>query len=912
MKDPKVFNHWLRLVIESLYEHFKLKYQDELQAGGRDDVASAERAEAYSESVDACQDWLLKLLSQRPPQERTCDVAMGLLREACAKKDIPGAPMEDPEVFSHWLQLVIERLQKHFKLKHQDELQAGGRDNAASGERAEAHSEEETMDPIAHTRGVTVVSTAEEASNVLKVLKSLTEEDRYHAIDTEVKGWLPKLTPYGHGEVTCFSIYCGDDVDFGTGPRLWVDNMGMDGESRGLVECFREYFEDPSLKKVFQNYSFDRAMLFNEGGVRVAGFAGDTMIMARLEHSDRMSYSLESLGCELLGDPWGKQSLSNLIKREGVKRADELHTSANVETRKAWMDYSTFDTVATWTLHQELLKRLREMPWEGPEKGKSMLDFYETYWRPFAEVLVGMEERGVPADKHHFAIQEIQAEKDYEAEIDAFRDWVRAEYQTRYPDDADLAKDFQRFNPMSSKQLAHLLFGADKKVVSGICVGGLGLSEELVKKRSQKTGAISLGSAFLEELSGREPHTGKEGCGSALPYLGAQGCMGLSHLIRAATIEKALNSFLKPLQERVDDAGRVHTSLNIKTTTGRLTASNPNLQQLPALEKDPYEVRRGIACPEGMRFIIADYGQLDLRVLAHQTKCSKMIEALRSGVDIHSVAAFNMYAHVREAVKREAARLRQEAIERGEMVPEASKCSEGVELVKDLFPTERRFAKTVNFGIAYGLTPVGLAGQLNCPRSKAEEMINSWYEAYPEVKQWKFDTVKEASSQHIPYVVTLGGRRRILKALKCNNSVGKGRRPATMATAQDWKKRQAFESACRQATNSPVQGGSADIVVEAMLKADRDERLRTLGYAMVLQVHDELIFEGPAEAAQEALEVVREIMERPFLDGSELLVPLPVDAKVAKNWHEGKGGGPVQEEDEEELHLGQEQVLDEA
>ncbi|CAE7807588.1 POLIA, partial [Symbiodinium necroappetens] len=102
-----------------------------------------------------------------------------------------------------------------------------------------------------------------EADRVLKILRQ--HEDQYHAIDTEVRGWTPEVTPYGHGEVVCFSIFVGPNVDFGSGAQLLVDNMDEDGNLRGLVEHFREYFEDPGIKKVFQNYAFDRAILLNHG-----------------------------------------------------------------------------------------------------------------------------------------------------------------------------------------------------------------------------------------------------------------------------------------------------------------------------------------------------------------------------------------------------------------------------------------------------------------------------------------------------------------------------------------------------------------------------------------------------------------------------------------------------------------------
>lgn len=289
-------------------------------------------------------------------------------------------------------------------------------------------------------------------------------------------------------------------------------------------------------------------------------------------------------------------------------------------------------------------------------------------------------------------------------------------------------------------------------------------------------------------------------------------------------------------------------------------------------------------CTDDRRFIVADYGQLDLRVLAHMTGCEKLIEAICSGTDIHSVTACNMYPHV------------QLAVQRGDVSLDGGS-SASTPLLKDAFRSERRGGKAVNFGIAYGLTATGLARQLNCTMKEGQEMIDSWYRAYPGVQRWQDDVVAEAereaaSTGEEPHVTTLRGRRRQLADLvrkgeppqrNGRDEQTSGEEPRGPAKEERWRR----VVAVRQATNSPIQGGSADIVVEAMLKAHGCEELRGLGFAMVMQVHDELVFEGPSENATAALAVVKDIMERPFLDGSELKVPLVVDARVARTWADG-------------------------
>jgi len=677
-------------------------------------------------------------------------------------------------------------------------------------------------------------------------------------------------------------VYCGDDVDFGDGPRLWVDNLDENGHSRDLMWRFRDYIENPQIRKVFHNYAFDRAMFMNEG-LSVAGFAGDTMHMARLEHSDRAfgHYSLEVLGAELLGEEWRKRALKEFMVEEKLKSVDELHLSPKDDVREEWIDYSTFDTVATWKLHEYLERKLKSMPWHD---GRSMLDYYEMYWRPFAEVLVDIEVRGIPIDKTLLQKQERRAQQDLDTYHRRFREWIRAEYLQRYPNKQELQDAPEQISTQSPRQMTHLLFGTGVEMIGMTPIGGLGLPESLCTARTP-SGGLSMSGDVILKLSGSDPESGEQGCGTAFQYLGVRGCTGLSMINRAKDIAKNVNTFLLPLQTHVDRRGRVHTSLRLNTNTGRLSSSEPNLQQLPALNKDVYKVRQAVKCTDDRRFIVADYGQLDLRVLAHMTGCKRMVQALCSGIDIHSATALNMYPHV------------QAAVDSGEVCLNGGG---GVPLLKDVFGSERRCAKAVNFGIAYGMTEYGLSKNLDCDKAEALQMIAKWYEAYPEVKDWQENVVLEAigeaerSGSDLAYVRTIRGRPRPLPLAhlrpqeKRQYSKWTMQDVATRSKKKDLEEWKSSNYARRQATNAPIQGGSADIVIEAMIQAHRSEELRRLGYEMVLQIHDELIFEGPVENAEAALLVVKGIMERPFLDGWELKVPLPVDAKVAATWMEGK------------------------
>jgi hypothetical protein len=251
---------------------------------------------------------------------------------------------------------------------------------------------------------VTVVNDTESARRV--IAKLMTLKDCYHAIDTEaVELELKRQSPVGNGRVICASIYCGPHVDFGNGPRVWIDNQD---DANGTLNLFREYLADPSLKKVFHNCSFDMHM-FRNHGLEIGGYTADTIHMARLWNASRRNsggYSLEALSSELLGDGTAKLGMKARFGRKRVKKdgtfaktlllpnLDDLQRDP--EWVCDWIDYSTLDADATWHLRDELEKELRKMPWF--KKRETMWDFYQQIWGPFGEVLTDMEWRGIKVD----------------------------------------------------------------------------------------------------------------------------------------------------------------------------------------------------------------------------------------------------------------------------------------------------------------------------------------------------------------------------------------------------------------------------------------------------------------------------------------------------------------------------------
>jgi DNA polymerase I len=335
-------------------------------------------------------------------------------------------------------------------------------------------------------------------------------------------------------------------------------------------------------------------------------------------------------------------------------------------------------------------------------------------------------------------------------------------------------------------------------------------------------------------------------------------CEAVGALAMVGQIDATITNFLVPLQTLADKNKRIHCSLNLNTETGRLSSRRPNLQNQPALEKDQYKIRDAFIAEPGNTLIVADYGQLELRLMAHMTNCESMIEAFRSGGCFHSRTAMGMYPYIADAVNK------------GDVLLEwdYSKGQPTVPLVKDQYGSERRKAKTLNFSIAYGKTVHGLAADWGITTEEAEKTLQAWYNDRPEVKEWQEKTRNMAKG--LGFVRTIMGRYRILPNANERGPAG--------------------GHALRAAINSPIQGSAADIVMMAMIKLWRSEVLKEKGWKLLLQIHDEVILEGPKDTRDEALAEVIACMENPFDDKGlmPVSVHLDVDAKSEDSWYKAK------------------------
>jgi DNA polymerase I-like protein with 3'-5' exonuclease and polymerase domains len=392
-----------------------------------------------------------------------------------------------------------------------------------------------------------------------------------------------------------------------------------------------------------------------------------------------------------------------------------------------------------------------------------------------------------------------------------------------------------------------------------IKITGLGITPP----KLTANGAPSVTADVIHELAG-DPFREVPKFGTAYQFFeegenGREACEALYSLSSVGSIDTMITNFLRSLQALADDQSRVHGSLNLNTETGRLSSRRPNLQNQPALEKDKYKIRKAFQASPGNKLIVADYGQLELRLLASLTNCQSMINAFHAGGDFHSRTALDMFDYIRESV------------ESGDCLLEwdYSKGSPPKPMLKDKFASERRKAKTLNFSIAYGKTAHGLSADWGVSKREAENMLKAWYDARKEVLSWQ-NEVKEIARRS-GTTKTLMGRYRQLPDAKLKDYKLAGK-------------------AARASINTPIQGGAADVAMMAMIKINKSEKLKRLGWILLLQIHDEVILEGPSETAEEAFEEVVYCMENPWVFGlDKTAVPLLVDGSYQHdNWYDAK------------------------
>lgn len=560
-------------------------------------------------------------------------------------------------------------------------------------------------------------------------------------------------------------------------------------DPQSTLDQLRPLFENPRIGKLNQNIKYDLLVLRAQG-IEVQGVSGDSMVADYLLHAGERSHNLEELARRYLNhqvipitDLIGKKS-----RKQPQQRMDEIATS-----RVAI--YSGEDADVAWRLCQMLEPRLEQVqtpvasPIDTPDLAiptQSLRQLYDSLEIPLIQVLVEMEANGIRLDLPR--LRQISAEMD-----DQLREIETEIY----------ALAGREFSINSLVQLRKVLFD-DLKLP--------------MQRKTGVTGAASTDQETLEKLAALE-HPG-----AGLPR----------KILEHRQISKLKGTYVDALPLLVNPrTGRVHASFNqTVAATGRLSASDPNLQNIPVRREQGQQIRQAFLPEAGWELITADYSQIELRLLAHFSADESLCQAFAEDRDVHSLVAAQIFQVDPEAVTA----------------------------------AQRRVAKTVNFGVIYGMSAHGLAQRLGIPRGEADRFIREYFARYSRVLDYQTRLLERCRLRG--YVSTILGRRRAFDA-------------SAIRPGSTYQQRNQAE---REAINMEVQGSAADLIKLAMcrlLKRLRQDRVRA---RLLLQIHDELVLEAPPEEVATLLPRIREEMTTPLEKQLQLKVPLRVDLGVGPNW----------------------------
>ncbi len=600
------------------------------------------------------------------------------------------------------------------------------------------------------------------------------------AIDTETTGLRPMWAEL------C-GISCS--VEPGSGWYIPVRAPAQEAhlDEKVVLEALRPVLEDDSIAKVGHNIKYDLIVL-RRAGVRVRGHqpahdkprAGDTMVTSSLIDASRSSHGMDALAQALL-------HRQNISIKDLIGVGKNQRTFDQVPLALA-TDYAAEDADVTLQLAHVMLPQIKAM---------GLSDLYRDVEMPLVDVLAELEWNGVLIDP-----AELEQQR---ARLEARLVELRREIATAAEDAVG-----RGFDPDSPRQLAAVLFNAPTSAEPGL---------GLPAGRKTKTG-YSTDAEVLEKLV-EDPSVQSE-----LPRL----------ILEYRQLSKLVSTYLVNLREEIHpQTGRIHASFHqTGAATGRLSSSDPNLQNIPIRSDLGREIRRAFVAPPDHVLITADYSQIELRLLAHLSRDPGLIAAFEAGEDIHRAVAAQIHNVPLDAVTRE----------------------------------QRNGAKMVNFGIVYGITAFGLARRLKIANAEAAAIIDDYKRRFAGITTFLEECVQQA--KRFGYVQTMLERRRPIIDIDSNN-------PNRRALAE------------RVAINSVVQGSAADLIKLAMIDLHRRIGAATAGEAlagvrMLIQIHDELVFECPQAQAEAARAVIVERMERAM----SLRVPIIAEAAISRNWFEGK------------------------
>lgn len=616
-----------------------------------------------------------------------------------------------------------------------------------------------------------------------------------------------------------------------TGLTIYSDIPLMLSFSDGIrrFACMAEWLHHPWIRdgllgneeipKYFTNAKFDKHMTKN-AGVDIVGENHDTLVMSWLHNENRFGHGLKDTAKDYCGIkmvdfkeifPMRKGT----AKTPGETAGDAIRrVLADPTGRAKAIEYSGLDAYATHRVHSYLKEKLKD---ESIGTNWTLWDHFIAWEVPFTQTLWNMERRGFTICTGHLRSQKGPMERamlGIESTIAEMAGWV--------------------VNINSVHQLRRLFF------------------EQLGYKPVKMTDGGSTGN--------KQPSTDEE----TLQHFVDNGCPFSKLIMEHRKISKIYGTYIEGLLGWVDPDLRIHTTLKQGgTVTGRLSSSEPNLQNIPRPKGDNFRIREAFVAAPGKRLVIADYDQLEMKLMAHFSGDTRMMEAIASGKDLHCVTVALMFGENYDEVY-------------------AAKKAKNPTPEQEILLMKRQSAKAVGFGLIYGIGPMKLARQLTeelhrlVTKEEAQNDIKRYFAAFPGVDTFIKQT--HQACHKTEYVQTLLGRKRRLPQINARGGSG-----------SDEDSKGIVAEARRQSVNSIIQGTASDIAKATMLMAEHDEVMKSIGAKLLMQIHDEFIWEvddapGPIAATKKR---AKEIMENPFLN-FRLNVPLTTDANDGYTWTEAK------------------------
>lgn len=564
----------------------------------------------------------------------------------------------------------------------------------------------------------------------------------------------------------------GLGVSWAPGQAMYIPVAHNEGEQLPwdvVREAIQPFFANASVPKVAHNGKYDLTVCLRHG-LTMSGPLYDTMVMAWVLDPGSHSLGLKAQAATLLD--WHMTEITSLI---GTGRKQITIDAVSIAQAAA---YCGADVDATIRIYAILRNKLNET---------GMWDLYNKIELPLLPVLTDMEMTGVLLDLKYLSQMSGRfAERLHTLEQELFKLVGRT------------------FNLRSTQQLSQVLFDE------------LGFSTKGMKRTasghySTAVGTLEQLASFTEELTEQQRNV-------------------LNIIMEQRQLEKLRGTYIDALPTLIHPTTeRVHTSFNqAGAVTGRMSSSNPNLQNIPIRTEIGREIRRAFIAPPGWKLISADYSQVELRILAHVTKEQGLVEAFLADQDIHAATGARLFNVPIEQVDR----------------------------------AQRGLAKTINFATIYGVSEFGLSSRTEMSRQEARHFLDQYFVTYPKIRKYIDDTIRQANEQG--FVETLLGRKRFF--------------PELLSQRLPYNQRQAVE---RAAVNAPIQGTAADIMKIAMINLH--DELAKGGYKtrMLMQVHDELVLEAPDDECAAIVDLVCNVMESAY----SLIVPLKVDVEIGPDWY---------------------------